>query len=93
MARPQSELSAVRRRAVDISWARTPDRAERTQPATNASPVSLAHWVKKVREEGLVKSEADILKAAKNYHRAYMTQLSLKASAARRTKAAKAAGR
>lgn len=80
------EVSARRRDAVDISWARTPDRAERTEPARAASPQRIEYWVDHVRAEGIVTGEAQILAAAEKYHSVRMRQLARKAVAARAAK-------
>jgi len=79
-------ISQLRRIAADTSWARTPNRAERTEAARKASPQSLDYWIDKIRAEGVVR-EQDIQAAAQNAHRAHMRGLALKAVAARRAKA------
>lgn len=84
-------ISKVRSIAADKSWARTPNRSERTAPARAASPNSLRYWITKTRDEGIVREE-DVLAAAQNAHRAYMREKSLKAVAVRRAKARKSAG-
>ncbi|GAA3531420.1 hypothetical protein GCM10022419_008150 [Nonomuraea rosea] len=81
MATPE-ERSRAARIAAHSSWAQTPDRRERTQPATNASPVSLEYWEKKLREEGVVREE-DISKAAVNARSAEMRRRALKSAKAR----------
>lgn len=79
--------------AVHTSWARTPDRAARTAPATAASPVSLEYWENRLRAEGVV-SEADIPKAAANARSAEMRRRALASAATRaRKKAAQATDR
>jgi len=82
-------ISALRRIAVDISWARTPNRAERTAPARSKSPMCLDYWIAYVRAEGIVTGEREIRRAAEAYHRAHMRRLSLKAAKARRARAAR----
>lgn len=83
MAADPRIVSAQRAIASDISWARTPNRAERTAPAHRCSPVSLDYHLAKIRAEGRVR-EQDIEAAARSAHRAYMRGLSLKAAATRR---------
>ncbi|MFD1940569.1 hypothetical protein ACFSKW_54860 [Nonomuraea mangrovi] len=78
--------SALRSIAADISWARTPNRSERTEAARKASPKSLDYWIAKTRDEGIVRPE-DILAAAQNAYRAHMREMSLKAAATRRANA------
>lgn len=68
--------------ASNVSWARTPDRSERTAGARAGSPTSYEYWLTKVTAEGVVR-EADRPAAAASAHRAYMQQLSKKAAAAR----------
>jgi hypothetical protein len=82
-----AERSSAARIAVNVSWARTPNRAERTAPGHRSSPVSYDYWLAKIKAEGLVRPK-DIPAAAGNAHRAYMQQLSKKAAAARRRKKA-----
>lgn len=84
-------ISTVRSIAADKSWARTPNRSERTEAARKASPNSLNYWLAKTRAEGIVRDQ-DIYAAAQNAHRAYMREKSLKAVAARRAKSRKTAG-
>lgn len=72
--------------AANISWARTPDRSERTEPARRNSPTRIEYWERYVRNEGIVR-EQDIPAAAANYHSTYMKELSDKAIEARRAKA------
>ncbi|MFI7644270.1 hypothetical protein [Nonomuraea sp. NPDC049400] len=91
-ATPKSAyISKVRSIAANKSWARTPNRSERTEAARKASPTSLAYWITKIRKEGKVREE-DVLAAAQNAHRAHMSEMSLKAVAARRAKAGKTVG-
>lgn len=80
-----SRTSALKRIAADISWARTPDRAERTETARRKSPMHIDYWVEKVRAEEIV-PEGGVQKAAEAYYRAHMTRMSLKAAAARAKK-------
>ena len=84
-------ISKVRSIAADKSWARTPNRSERTEAARKASPNSLNYWIEKIRAEGIVRDQ-DVFAAAQNAHRAYMREKSLKAAAARRAKARRPAG-
>ncbi|MFD0884707.1 hypothetical protein ACFQ08_09110 [Streptosporangium algeriense] len=86
MATPEQRSRAARI-AAHVQWARTPHRGERTAAARAASPVSIDYWLAKVTAEGKVRAK-DIPAAAENAHKAYMGQLSLKASAARRRKTA-----
>lgn len=79
--------AADRSRAANISWARTPDRTERTRPGHRASPLSYDYWLNKVNEEGIVRPR-DRAKAAENYWRAYQQMVSKKAAEARQAKAA-----
>ncbi|GAA3531411.1 hypothetical protein GCM10022419_008140 [Nonomuraea rosea] len=83
MTADQKRLSAQRAIAADISWARTPNRAERTEAGRKASPMSLDYWIAKIRTEGIVR-EQDIPAAARNAHRAHMRGMSLKAAARRK---------
>ncbi|MGW3352577.1 hypothetical protein ACWDA3_55590 [Nonomuraea rubra] len=76
-------LTAVRQIAADISWARTPNRSERTAPGHRASPMSLDYWIADVRAKGIVREE-DVEAAARNAHRAWQRQNSLRAADARR---------
>lgn len=88
MSTPQ-QRSAAARYAVNVSWARTPDRRERTQPATKASPVSLEYWEAKLREEGI--PEHLLAKAAVNARRAEMQRRAMKSAAVRRARKAERA--
>ncbi|MGW4469703.1 hypothetical protein ACWENQ_08520 [Nonomuraea sp. NPDC004354] len=91
MAASPERRSAIAKLAVHASWARTPDRRERTQAATIASPVSLEYWEDRLRAEGVV-SEADIPAAAVNARSAEMRRRALKSAASRaRNKAAREA--
>jgi hypothetical protein len=87
MSTPE-QRSAAARLAVNVSWAYTPDRRERTQPATKASPVSLEYWEAKLREKGI--PEHLLAKAAVNARRAEMQRRAMKSAA---TRAAKKAAR
>lgn len=87
MASPERRRIAAQI-AAHTSWARTPDRRERTQPATKASPVSLDYWEARLREEGLVREE-DIPKAAVNARAAEMRRRALKSAESRRRNKAK----
>lgn len=51
--------------AAHASWGKTPDRQARTRAAIQASPVHIDYWIKKVREEGVVR-EHDVHAAAEN---------------------------
>lgn len=82
-----SRLSTVRRMAADISWARTPNRTERTEAARRAGPTRIEYHIEKIRAEGKVR-EKDIHAAAENALRAHMTKVSLAGVEARRVKAA-----
>ncbi|WP_067184499.1 hypothetical protein [Microtetraspora niveoalba] len=85
MSSVPAEISAQRRIAVDISWARTPNRSERTEAARRASPMRIEYWEKKIRETGIVREE-DIPKAAASAYRAHMRAMSLKAAKARQAR-------
>lgn len=71
------ERSAIARIGAHTSWARTPNRAERTEPARRASPGRIEFWLD--RPERLdplgVMSPEDRLKAAQSAVRAHMSQL------------------
>lgn len=82
MAADPRRLTAVRQIAADTSWARTPNRTERTENARRASPQRLDYWLAKIRAEGVVR-EQDIDAAARSAYRAHMRGLSLKAAATR----------
>ena len=86
MSTPE-QRSAAASYAVNMSWAKTPNRRERTQPATNASPVSLEYWENRLRAEGQVREE-DIPKAAVNARRAEMQRRARKSAAVRRARKA-----
>ncbi|MFC4912549.1 hypothetical protein [Actinomadura gamaensis] len=86
MATP-AERSAAARLAANVSWARTPIRAERTAQAHAASPTSYTYWLNKIQQEGEIAPQ-DQAAAAKNAHRVYMTQLSRRAAASRRSRKA-----
>lgn len=86
MAADPRRISAQRAIASDISWARTPNRSERTAPARAASPQSLDYWLAKVRADGVVR-EQDIQAAARSAYRAHMRGMSLKAAETRRKNA------
>jgi len=77
--------SSASRYAANVSWARTPDRAERTASARANSPVSYAYWLRRITEEGRVR-EQDIPAAAESAHRVYMAGLARKAAAKRKGK-------
>jgi hypothetical protein len=78
-----SERSSAARIAADISWARTPNRSERTAAARANSPVSYEYWLRKIKTEGSVR-EVDQPAAAASAHRAYMAQLGKKSRVKRR---------
>ncbi|MFI6813734.1 hypothetical protein ACIBG7_15040 [Nonomuraea sp. NPDC050328] len=88
MASDSSRKSAQMSIASDISWARTANRSERTEPARRASPMHIDYWVAKVRAEGVVR-EQDVQAAAESYYRAHMRRMSLKAADARRRRSQK----
>jgi hypothetical protein len=81
MAADPRRLTAVRQIAADISWARTPNRSERTEAGYRASPMSIDYWIADVRSKGV--REEDVEAAARSAHRAWQRQNSLKAAAAR----------
>lgn len=78
--------SSAARIAANSSWARTPNRTERTAAARAGNPRSYEYWLAKVTAEGTVREE-DRPAAAESAHRAYMQQLSRKAADARRKNA------
>jgi len=80
-------ISALRAIAVNISWARTANRTERTEPARRRAPQHIDYWIERVRAEGIVTGEREIRRAAEAYYRAHMRRLSLKAAKARQVKA------
>ncbi|GII84558.1 hypothetical protein Ssi03_25480 [Sphaerisporangium siamense] len=84
MSTPQQRSTAARI-AVNISWSRTPVRAERTRPATEANRGQLAYWERVIREEGIV-CEEEIPLAAASRRSAYMSQLAKNAAASRKAK-------
>lgn len=86
MAADPRRVSAQRAIAADISWARTPNRTERTEAGRKASPMSLDYWIHKTRAEGVVR-EQDVHANAQSAYRAHMRGLSLKAADARRKNA------
>jgi hypothetical protein len=86
MAATPARLTAVRQIAADKSWARTPNRTERTAAARAASPKSLDYWIAKVRADGIVR-EQDQAAAAASAHRAYMRNMALRGVAARQAAA------
>lgn len=86
MAADPRRVSAQRAIAADISWARTPNRTERTEAARKASPKTLDYWIADVIAKGEVR-EQDVHAAAQNAHRAHMREMSLKAVDARRANA------
>lgn len=73
--------------AADISWARTPNRTERTEAARRAGPTRIEYHIEKIRAEGKVR-EQDILAAAESALSAHMKKVSLAAVKARQAKAA-----
>lgn len=81
------QRSAAARIAVNTSWAKTPNRTERTSAGYKASPMSLDYHIAAVRAEGIVREE-DVLKAAASRHRAYQQQMALRAAKARTEKKA-----
>lgn len=81
----REQRSRAARIASNVSWAYTPNRTERTAPATAASPVSYAYWLRKITDEDVVRPK-DRAAAAENAHKAYMAGLSLKAAKARARK-------
>ncbi|GGS88216.1 hypothetical protein ACFFV7_51155 [Nonomuraea spiralis] len=86
MAADPARVTAVRQIAADISWARTPNRTERTAPGHRASPLSLDYWIAQVRAEGVVREE-DVEAAAQSAFRASQRARSLKAAETRKANA------
>jgi hypothetical protein len=69
-----------------VSWARTADRAARTEPGRNGF---LARFEREVDPEGVL-PEADRVRRAEHARKAYMQKLALASAAQRRRKAAPA---
>lgn len=76
------ERSLRARLAVHASWARTTDRAARTKPATDASPVRLTYWEKRVDPDGVM-DEATRAKAAENARKAHYQRMAYRSARAR----------
>lgn len=73
-AKDPAAASLNARIAGNTSWARTPVRSERTEPARRSSPGRVEYWEDRLRAEGVV-AEADIPAAARNAQRAHMQRL------------------
>lgn len=86
----REDRSRAARIAVNVSWARTPDRSERTRSARANSPVSFEYWLKRITDEGVVRPQ-DRAKAAENAHRAFQAQMSAKAAKTRAARKSNAA--
>lgn len=82
MAADPRHLTAVRQIAADISWARTPNRSERTAAGFKASPLSIDYWIARVRAEGVVR-EQDVEAAARSAYRASQRTRALNSAATR----------
>lgn len=80
------------RRAAHASWANTPNRKERAAKGHRKSPVSFEYWREWAREKYPAMSPGDQIKAAKNKHSEYMSQLSKKGVATRAKRRAQQAG-
>lgn len=76
------ERSLRARLAVHTSWAKTTDRAARTKPATDASPVHLTYWEKRVDPDGVM-DEATRAKAAENARKAHYQRMAYRSARAR----------
>ncbi|MEV4837753.1 hypothetical protein AB0K05_24745 [Nonomuraea sp. NPDC049486] len=85
--------SAAARLAAHASWAQTTDRKARTRNATQASPVSLAYWVDRLRGEREYASEDDLHAAARNALSAEMSRRALAGADARKSRQAGRPGR
>lgn len=68
--------------AAHASWGKTADRQARTRPAIANSPVHIDYWIKRVRDEGVVR-EHDVLAAAHNKQAAWRRQCAAKSAATR----------
>ena len=77
------ERSLRARLAVHASWARTTDRAARTRPATDASPVRLSYWERRVDPNNEM-DEATRAKAAENARKAHYQRMAYRSARARR---------
>lgn len=85
MAADPRIVSAQRRIAANKSWARTPNRTERTARGYESSPASLEFHVALIRAEGRVREE-DIQAAAVSARRAYMQEIRAKGTAKKRAR-------
>lgn len=88
--------AATRRRlaaqiAVNTSWARTPNRAERTAPARKATPVQFDYWLAKAQQDHPDVSPAEQRAMAESAWRAQQQRNALKAAKARQAKRRQAA--
>ena len=81
---PESELSLAGRIGAHVSWARTPDRTKRTQPARDAFD---ARFEREVDPDGTLDPVERALRAAAA-RKAYFARLALKSAQARRKRAA-----
>ena len=70
--------------AVNTSWARTPNRAERTAPARAATPVQFAYWLDQTRTEHPDLDPAQQRVMAEAAWRAQQQRNALKAAKAKR---------
>lgn len=79
------------RTAVELSWAKTPDRSARTAPARSASPTGLDYWLARL-DPCMDKADPETrAKAAEHLRRAYYARLSAQGVAARRAARARGA--
>ena|SRR5918998_4420689 len=83
-----AERSQRARLAAHASWARTDDRAARTAKARAASPGALTYWERKVAAERPDLDFAERRLRAEHLWKANQARMSLKASKARRARAA-----
>lgn len=80
--------SLAARIAVNTSWARTPNRAERTAPARAATPVQFEYWLAKARAEHPDLKPAEQRAMAQSAWKAQQQRNALKAAKARQAKRA-----
>lgn len=80
--------SLAARIAVNTSWARTPNRTERTAAARKATPVQFDYWLAKAQEDHPDASPAEQRAMAESAWRAQQQRNALKAAKARQAKRA-----
>jgi hypothetical protein len=84
-ARSAAERSLIASIASETSWAFTPDRAARTEPARERGPASLGYFEVQVDPNGDLDPAVRAARAD-NLRRAYFKRLALKSAQARRTR-------